>query len=251
MTPTSMPRVALVTGASKGIGAAAAIALGAAGNTVAVGYKDDEPGAQRTVKAIVASGAAAVAVRLDVTDVETVDRAFAVIEGDVGPPSIVVANAGIVRDELVIEMSDDEWGEVLRTNLDGAFNVFRRALPRMLRARWGRIVAVSSTAAHWGAAGQANYAAAKAGLVGLSRAIAREVAGRNVTANVVSPGPIATEMILGLDDERRAKILAEVPLGRLGTPEEVAATIAFLCSDAAGFVTGAVVAVDGGMGMGH
>jgi 3-oxoacyl-[acyl-carrier protein] reductase len=148
-------------------------------------------------------------------------------------------------------MSDDQWAAVLDTNLGGAFHTIRRATPKMMRARFGRIVNVSSVSGHLGAPGQANYSAAKAGLLGLSRAVARELASRNVTCNVVAPGPIVTAMTDGLPDEWRAAMEATVPLGRLGTPEEVAAVVAFLCSDAAAYVTGALVPVDGGLGMGH
>ncbi len=251
MSAADRGRVAFVTGASRGIGAATALALSGAGHKVAVGYHVDEAAASETVAAIVGSGGEAIAVQVDVRDPDSVDGAFSMVEHRLEPPGIVVANAGIARDELLVVMSDEEWREVLLTNLDGAFNLMRRAAPRMMRARWGRLVAVSSTAAYWGAAGQANYAASKSGLIGLMRAAAREIASRGITANIVCPGPVATEMIAGLPEKRRVEIVAHVPLRRLGTSDEVAAAIAFLCSEGAAYITGAVLPVDGGMGMGH
>ena len=164
---------------------------------------------------------------------------------------MLVNNAGINRDGLLVRMTDEQWRAVLDTNLTGAFHTIRRATPAMMKARYGRIVNVSSVGGHLGTAGQANYAAAKAGLVGLTRSVARELARRNITCNVVAPGPIVTAMTDDMPAEWRAQAEAAVPLGRFGTAEECAAVIAFLCSDAAGYVTGAVVPVDGGLGMGH
>lgn len=244
-------RIAFVTGASRGIGAATALSLADAGHAVVVGYRSDEDGAAATVQAIRSSSGVAVAVQVDVSDPLSVDEAVGHIEDELGPPAIIVANAGIARDDLIMDMTDQQWHDVLDTNLGGAFNVFRRAAPKMMRAGWGRLVAVSSTAAYWGSAGQANYAAAKAGLIGLTRAAARELAGRSITANVVCPGPVETGMVAALTEDRLREIISSVPLGRLGTPAEVAATVAFLCSDAAAYITGAVLAVDGGMAMGH
>ena len=244
-------RVALVTGASRGIGRACAVALAADGHRVAVCYGHDAEGAEETAAAIEAAGGEAVVVAADVCDPAAVDAAFGRAEEAFGRVEVVVANAGITRDGLFLRMTDDQWGAVVRTNLDGAFHTIRRAAPGMLRARFGRIVAVGSVAGLSGSGGQANYAAAKAGLVGLVRAVARELASRNVTANVVAPGPITTGMTDALSDERRQEMAGQVPLGRFGSAEEVAAVVAFLCSDAAGYVTGAVVPVDGGLGMGH
>ncbi|MGI9079299.1 MAG: 3-oxoacyl-[acyl-carrier-protein] reductase [Acidimicrobiales bacterium] len=244
-------RVALVTGASRGIGRACAVALAADGHRVGVCFGRDEAGAADTCAAVTAAGGDAIAVQADVVDPAAVDAAFGQVEEAFGRVEVVVANAGITRDGLLLRMDDAAWGDVLRTNLDGAFHTIRRAAPGMLRARFGRIVAVGSVAGLSGSPGQANYGAAKAGLIGLTRAVARELASRNITANVVAPGPITTAMTDALGDDRRQAMTSQVPLGRFGTAEEVAAVVAFLCSDAAGYVTGAVLPVDGGLGMGH
>lgn len=247
----SSERVALVTGASRGIGRAVALALGAAGHPVACGYASDAAAAEETVGLVTAAGGAARAVHLDVASAESVDAAFTDVEGTLGNVTVLVNNAGVTKDGLLARMSDDQWDTVLDTNLGGAFHTIRRASAKMMRARWGRIVNVSSVSGHIGAPGQANYSAAKAGLLGLTRAVARELASRNVTCNVVAPGPIVTAMTDSMPEEWRGAMEATVPLGRLGTPEEVAAVVAFLCSEAAAYVTGALVPVDGGLGMGH
>jgi 3-oxoacyl-[acyl-carrier protein] reductase len=244
-------RTAFVTGASRGIGRAVAVALGAAGNRVAFCYSADEDGAKETQSVIEATGVDALAVRANVADPDSIDRAFDEIEEAFGSVEILVNNAGIARDGLVMRMSDEQWGDVLQTNLTGAFHTIRRATPKMMRARFGRIINVSSVSGMTGQAGQANYAAAKAGLVGLTRAVARELGSRRITCNVVAPGPIVTAMTEGLPDDWRSWAEATVPLGRLGTADEVGAVVAFLGSDAAGYVTGAIVPVDGGLGMGH
>ena len=244
-------RVAFVTGASRGIGRACAVALAQAGHDVAVGWSNDEEGAAKTVAAVEEAGTRGLAVQLDVSRPGSVDAAFGAIELSLGKATILVNNAGVTRDGLLLRMSDEQWSDVLRTNLDGAFYAVRRATPGMMKARYGRIVNVGSVVGSTGSAGQVNYAAAKAGLIGLTRSVARELASRGVTCNLVAPGPIATAMLDSLSPQRLEQLAGEVVLGRLGTPEEVAAVVAFLCSEAAGYVTGAVVPVDGGLGMGH
>jgi 3-oxoacyl-[acyl-carrier protein] reductase len=242
---------ALVTGGSKGIGAATCVALARQGHPVAFCYGRDDAGAGNTVAAIEATGAKALAVRADVSDESDVDRLFGEAEAAFGPPLVLVNNAGVTRDGLLVRMSDEQWDAVLSTNLTGAFHTIRRATPGMMKARYGRVVNVSSVGGHLGAAGQANYAAAKAGLLGLTRSVARELARRNITCNVVAPGPIATAMTAEMPEDWRKTAQETVPLGRFGTPEECADAIAFLCSEGSGYITGALLPVDGGLGMGH
>jgi 3-oxoacyl-[acyl-carrier protein] reductase len=244
-------RVALVTGASRGIGRAIAIALGRAGHPVGFCYGSDAAGAEITRAAVEQEGVKAIAVQADVTDPAAVDAAFSAVESEFGRITILVNNAGMSHDGLVARMTDEQWRTVIDTNLTGAFNTIRRATPGMMRERYGRIVNVSSVVGQAGQAGQANYAAAKAGLLGLSRSIARELAPRHITCNVVAPGPIVTAMTADMPAEWQSQIEAAVPLGRFGTADECAAVVAFLCSAAASYVTGALLPVDGGLGMGH
>jgi 3-oxoacyl-[acyl-carrier protein] reductase len=236
---TDTARVVLVTGGNRGIGLATARAFADAGHRVAVTYRSSPPDDDRFL-----------CVPCDVSDTAQVEDAFAKVEAELGPVEILVANAGITRDGLVLRMSDDDFTDVVDTNLTGAFRTARRAVKGMMRNRWGRIVLLSSVVGRAGQAGQANYAASKAGLVGLARSLAREFASRNITVNVVAPGPISTDMTDALTDDQRSAIGDAVPLGRFGSPDEVAAAICFLASDQAGYITGAVIPVDGGLGMG-
>lgn len=233
------PRTVLVSGGSRGIGLACAKAFAAAGHRVAVTTAStavDEPGL--------------LAVSCDVTRADQLEAAVAQVEEALGPVEVLVASAGITRDGLLVRMSDEDFEAVLATNLTATWRLAKRVVPKMMRARWGRLVVISSVGAYIGAPGQSNYAASKAGLIGLTRSIAREYGARGITANVVAPGPIDTDMLGALPDDARAAMAAQVPVGRIGTPDEVAAAVTFLASDAAAFVTGAVLPVDGGLGMG-
>lgn len=241
--------VALVTGASRGIGAATAEVLARDGYDVAVGYAADAEGAARTVAAVEAHGRRAVALQADIADEDAatglVDRA----EAELGPLDAVVLNAGITRDGLFLRMSADDWRAVIDTNLTGAFFVARASVRGMIRRRSGTIVAVSSIVGINGNPGQANYAAAKAGLIGMVKSLAKEVGARGIRVNAVAPGYIATDMTAVLSEEQRGQVQAGTPLGRLGTPEDVAGAVAFLCSGDAAFITGTVLRVDGGLGI--
>jgi 3-oxoacyl-[acyl-carrier protein] reductase len=236
-------RVALVTGASRGIGAAIATALKEAGATV-IGTATSPDGAAAISEELGERGRGAV---LDVSSDESVAALFSDITGKEGPPLIVVNNAGITRDNLLLRMSPEEWNDVLSTNLSGVFRVSKSALRGMMKARHGRIINIASVIGVMGNAGQANYGAAKAGIIGFSKSLAREVGSRNITVNVVAPGFIDTDMTRVLSDEQRAGMLSQVPLGRLGGSEDIAAAVVFLASDAAAYITGETLHVNGGM----
>jgi len=231
-------RVVLVTGGNRGIGLACAQAFAARGDRVAGTYRTEPVDGLMSV-------------RCDVTSADEVDVAFKEIEDDLGKVEVLVANAGITRDNLLLRMSEDDFVSVVDTNLAGAFRAVKRAVPGMLRARYGRIVLISSVVGLLGSGGQVNYAASKSGLVGLARSLVRELGSRDITANVVAPGFVETDMTSGLSDDRRAEILRSVPLGRMAAAAEVAGVVTWLASPAAAYVTGAVIPVDGGLGMGN
>jgi 3-oxoacyl-[acyl-carrier protein] reductase len=234
-----MSRSVLVTGGNRGIGKAIAEAFVEAGDQVAVTHRSGEP------------PEGALGVKCDVTDPESVDAAFAEVEEAHGPVEVLVANAGITHDTLMLRMSEDDWSSVIETNLTGSFRVAKRAAKGMLKLRRGRMIFISSVVGLLGSAGQVNYAASKAGLVGMARSLARELGSRSITANVVAPGFVETEMTAVLPEKQQQEYQAQIPLRRFASVEEVAAVVQWLGSDAAGYITGAVIPVDGGLGMGH
>jgi NAD(P)-dependent dehydrogenase (short-subunit alcohol dehydrogenase family) len=231
-------RVALVTGGNRGIGRAIADALAAGGHRVAVTHR------REPVEGFLS-------VRCDVTSASDIDEAFSTVEGELGPVEVLVANAGVNDDRLLLQMDEESFARVVDTNLTGTYRLAKRAVRSMIRARFGRVILVGSVVGLMGSPGQANYAASKAGMVGFARSLARELGGRGVTVNVVAPGFVQTAMTDELPEARRAEILAAVPLKRMAEPAEVAEAVRFLASDAAGYITGTVLPVDGGLGMGH
>lgn len=234
-----LSRSVLVTGGNRGIGLAIARTFADAGDKVAITYRSGEP------------PAGFLAVKCDITDPEQVEQAYKEIEAEHGPVEVLIANAGVTKDQLLMRMSEEDFTSVIDTNLTGTFRVVKRANRGMLRAKKGRVVLISSVVGLYGSPGQANYAASKAGLVGFARSLARELGSRNITFNVVAPGFVDTDMTKVLTDEQRAGIVSQVPLGRYARPEEIAAAVRFLASDDASYITGAVIPVDGGLGMGH
>jgi 3-oxoacyl-[acyl-carrier protein] reductase len=234
-----MSRVVLITGGSKGIGLACAQHFAKLGDKVAITYNSTKPTGDFF------------AVKCDVTSQEQVDAAFAEVEAKLGPVQVLISNAGITKDLLLLRMNEVDFVSVVDANLTGAFRVCKRATQSMLRARSGRIILMSSVVGLLGSAGQANYAASKAGLIGFARSLARELGSRTITVNVVAPGPVETDMTNALTHEQRGNMLGAVPLGRMATPQEIAGVVAFLASQDAAYITGAVIPVDGGLGMGH
>jgi len=232
-------RTVLVTGGNRGIGLAIAQAFAKQGDRVAVTHRGT--GAPEGL----------LGVQCDITDSAAVDAAFTEVEKELGPVEVLVANAGITDDTLLLRMSDEQFDRVIDTNLAGAFRCAKRASSKMLRAKWGRMIFISSVVGLYGGPGQVNYAASKAGLVGMARSITRELGSRNITANVVAPGFIETEMTAALPEARKAEIIKAVPAGRLAGADEVAAAVTFLAGDGAAYINGAVLPVDGGLGMGH
>jgi 3-oxoacyl-[acyl-carrier protein] reductase len=234
-----MSRVVLITGGSRGIGLACAQRFASLGDKVAVTYNSSPPPSEFF------------GVKCDVTDTAQVDAAFKAVEDHFGPVEILVSNAGITKDTLLLRMSEADFSSVVDANLTAAFRVVKRATQGMLKARKGRIILMSSVVGLLGSAGQANYAASKAGLVGFARSLARELGSRSITVNVVAPGPVATDMTAALSEDRMKELTSAVPLNRVATPDEIAGVVAFLASSDGGYITGAVIPVDGGLGMGH
>ncbi|WP_455132857.1 3-oxoacyl-ACP reductase FabG [Microbacterium aurum] len=232
-------RVALVTGGNRGIGRAIAERFVAAGYRTAVTARSGE------------GPAGTLTVRADVTDAASLDAAFSEVERELGPVEVVVANAGITKDALLLRMTEDDFDSVVATNLGGTFRVVKRASKGMLRAKWGRVILISSVVGLYGSAGQINYSSSKAALVGFARSLTRELGGRGITANVVAPGFIETDMTAELPEETQAEYKRNIPAGRFATADEVAGVVAWLASDDAAYISGAVIPVDGGLGMGH
>ncbi len=235
----STNRVVLITGGSRGIGLACAKKFAALGDRVAITYNSTPPPPEFF------------SIKCDVSVASDVDRAFKDIEEHFGPVQVLVSNAGVTRDMLLLRMSEEDFADVVNVNLTAAYRVCKRATQGMLRAKAGRIVLMSSVVALMGSAGQANYSASKAGLIGLARSLARELGSRNITVNVVAPGPVDTDMTAALGEKRLEELLAAVPLGRSASVDEIAGVVTFLASPAAAYITGAVIPVDGGLGMGH
>jgi len=235
----TVSRVVLITGGSRGIGLACAQRFAALGDKVAITYNSSPPPSEFF------------SVKCDVTDTAQVDAAFKAVEEHFGPVEILVSNAGITKDTLLLRMSEADFSSVVDANLTAAFRVVKRATQGMLKARKGRIILMSSVVGLLGSAGQANYAASKAGLVGFARSLARELGSRSITVNVVAPGPVATDMTAALSEDRMKELTSAVPLNRVATPDEIAGVVAFLASSDGGYITGAVIPVDGGLGMGH
>jgi 3-oxoacyl-[acyl-carrier protein] reductase len=242
-------KVALVTGASRGIGRAIALQFARSGARVVVNYRGQQQAADEVVAAITAAGGTATAVQADVAQSADIERLIKTTQETYGGLDILINNAGITRDNLLLRMKDDEWDAVMATNLRSVYLLTKAVLRPMMKARWGRIITITSVVGMTGNAGQANYAAAKAGLIGFTKSVAREMASRGITANAVAPGYIETDITKDLSDEIKATALAAIPVGRFGQPDDIARTVVFLASDAAAYITGQTFAVDGGMTM--
>ena len=248
MEKSLQDKIALVTGATRGIGRAIALTLGREG-AVVIGTATTEAGAASITQALAEAGIAGRGVVLDVAELSSIDAVLEQIAAEFGAPQIVVNNAGITRDNLMLRMKEDEWQAVINTNLTAIFRVTKASLKGMTKARWGRIINISSVVGSMGNGGQANYAAAKAGLEGFGRALAAEIASRNITVNAIAPGFIETDMTQALPEAQREKLLTQVPAGRLGQPQDIAEAVAFLASERAAYITGTTLHVNGGMYM--
>jgi len=239
-------KTALVTGGSRGIGKAIALELGKSFNVV-VGYSSSKNSGEEVAEKIVKSGGTASAVEINVTNIESIEKAFTTIEKEYGGVDVLVNNAGINKDNILPRLKEDDWNDVIDTNLSGSFRTSQRAIKHMMKSKWGRIVYISSIVGMMGNQGQANYAASKAGLIGLSKSIAKEMGSRNITSNVITPGYIDTDMTAFLTDDQKDNIIEQLSVKRIGKPEDIANIVSFLCSDESEYITGQVISVDGGI----
>ena len=239
-------KTALVTGGSRGIGKAIALQLGKSFNVV-VGYSSSKDSGDKVVAEIINSGGTASPVEIDVTNIESIENAFTTIEKEYGGVDVLVNNAGITKDNILPRLKEDDWNDVIDTNLSGSYRTSQRAIKHMMKSKWGRIVYISSIVGMMGNQGQANYAASKAGLIGLSKSIAKEMGSRNITSNVIAPGYIETDMTAFLTDEQKDNIIEQLSIKRIGKPEDIANIVSFLCTDESEYITGEVISVDGGI----
>ena len=239
-------KTALVTGGSRGIGKAIALQLGKSFNVV-VGYSSSKDSGDKVVAEIINSGGPASPVEIDVTNIESIKNAFTTIEKEYGGVDVLVNNAGITKDNILPRLKEDDWNDVIDTNLSGSYRTSQRAIKHMMKSKWGRIVYISSIVGMMGNQGQANYAASKAGLIGLSKSIAKEMGSRNITSNVIAPGYIETDMTAFLTDEQKDNIIEQLSIKRIGKPEDIANIVSFLCTDESEYITGQVISVDGGI----